>query len=334
MVNLKPHSKIYVACPPNSATGGPELLHQLVYKLNERGIDAQIFYYPPGFNGNPIHPNYREYVDTWAEKVDDHPDNMLIVPETRTFILSEYSKIQKVIWWLSVDNYKDRVKGKKNSLRRFFRVNRFFNVRNKSEHKNIGLHFVQSKYAEVFLQNHGITNIAHLSDYLRKDFIEGAKKINIAQKKDWVLYNPKKGLEFTQKLIDAYPDIQWKPIIDLTPDEVKNLIAESKVYIDFGRHPGKDRLPRECAVLNCCIITNKEGSAFFQEDVPIPEVYKFDHPRAKLQDIYVKLKSCLENYEQEIANFQTYRDIIHKQEAVFDDEISKIFKLNAPSFKK
>ena len=39
--------------------------------------------------------------------------------------------------------------------------------------------------------------------------------------------------------------------------------------MDFGFHPGQDRLPREAALLKNCIITNREGSAAFYKDVPI-----------------------------------------------------------------
>ena len=32
-LKIKNNTKFYVACPANIATGGPELLHQLVHKL-------------------------------------------------------------------------------------------------------------------------------------------------------------------------------------------------------------------------------------------------------------------------------------------------------------
>ena len=39
-------SNIYVLCPGNVVTGGPELLHQLVDTLNCNGKNASIVYYP------------------------------------------------------------------------------------------------------------------------------------------------------------------------------------------------------------------------------------------------------------------------------------------------
>ena len=51
----------------------------------------------------------------------------------------------------------------------------------------------------------------------------------------------------------------------MTPEQVVDLMSESKVYIDFGNHPGKDRIPREAVINGCCVITGVRGSARFKE---------------------------------------------------------------------
>lgn len=63
-------------------------------------------------------------------------------------------------------------------------------------------------------------------------------------------------------------------------------MSKSKVYIDFGNHPGKDRIPREAAISGCIVITGKRGAAAFAEDVCIPETYKFDESCAKKKILY------------------------------------------------
>ena len=35
---------IYILCPPNKATGGPEALHQLGYLLKEKGCQVKMLY--------------------------------------------------------------------------------------------------------------------------------------------------------------------------------------------------------------------------------------------------------------------------------------------------
>ena len=48
--------------------------------------------------------------------------------------------------------------------------------------------------------------------------------------------------------------------------------------MDFGFHPGQDRLPREAALLKNCIITNREELSFYK-DMPIAEEFKFIEKR-------------------------------------------------------
>ena len=38
--------------------------------------------------------------------------------------------------------------------------------------------------------------------------------------------------------------------------QIINIYNKTKVYLDFGYHPGKDRMPREAALFNNCIIIN------------------------------------------------------------------------------
>ena len=52
------------------------------------------------------------------------------------------------------------------------------------------------------------------------------------------------------------------PLINFNKKEIINFLSKSKIYIDFGFHPGQDQMPREAAILKNCIITNKEGSAY------------------------------------------------------------------------
>ncbi len=41
-------------------------------------------------------------------------------------------------------------------------------------------------------------------------------------------------------------------------------MRKAKLYIDFGYHPGKERMPREACLLDCCLIIGKDGSAKYK----------------------------------------------------------------------
>ena len=125
--------------------------------------------------------------------------------------------------------------------------------------KVVLIHLVQSEYARNHCKYLGISGdkIKYLGDYLRDEFIENALKTCEIEKQNMVAYNPKKGMEFTKKLISLAPDIEWIPLQGLTPDEMSLLLRSVKVYIDFGEHPGMDRIPREAAISGCCVITGR-----------------------------------------------------------------------------
>ena len=50
---------------------------------------------------------------------------------------------------------------------------------------------------------------------------------------------------------------------------------KTKIYIDFGYHPEKDKMPREVVLNNNCI-TNYKGSAKNKYDIPISKKFKFE----------------------------------------------------------
>ena len=55
--------KVYAICPANLKTGGPELLHQLVYQINQLGGHAMIAYVGNselGDRDDLCHPDFRK----------------------------------------------------------------------------------------------------------------------------------------------------------------------------------------------------------------------------------------------------------------------------------
>ena len=285
-------------------------------------------YYVPDDRPDPVHKNYIEYDTTFTREVEDVPENLLIIPESMTYLLSNYKKIKKMIWWLSVDNYFIRIRGVKGRINRFLfdrlgSQNYFFF---ETSLRQVDYHVVQSYYAEMVLRKHNIANYSHLSDYLNERFMRQA--IDLAGKKNIVAYNPRKGRSFTQKIIDSAKDIQFIPISGMSRGDVVSLLTSAKVYIDFGHHPGKDRIPREAAMLDCCVITNRRGSARYVEDVPIPEAFKFDESNRSIPLIIGKIQECFTHYTHCNSTFDAYRSTIRSQETEFTDQIHSLFSKN------
>jgi hypothetical protein len=342
MIEINRNSKVYIACPSQVATGGPELLHQLAFKMNKEGYNVKMLYFDEltfskskyisslSKYKDPVHKFYLEYGNDHVklEDFEESLNDIIVIPEVYTGLIYMFKKIRKVIWWLSVDNFFLKQKEKKYRLKKALFLIESYKF---TENSNI-FHLAQSNYAIDFLHNKGVSNskIGYLSDFLNKTFLSGINEIelNSSLRKNVILYNPKKGIEITTKLIELLPDYEWIPIVNLSPHEVKNLLLNSKIYIDFGTHPGKDRFPREAAICGCCVITGLRGSANFFNDVYISDDYKFENPISNIDRFEKTIKSCFDNYNVVIKDFKDYRDRIMCEESVFEEDILKNFVKN------
>lgn len=342
MIKIYKDTKFYVFCPGNVVSGGAELLHQLVSLLRDNGREAYIVYYS-GFNGD-IPSDYKkyniEYISDQSEIVDnDHHIEVLFEP---MFYRATYNtKTQKILWWLSVDNFFrcsdeylsifDIAKWSKKQaafvlIRRWYsrlfkrdgRFKRIYSLKDIAKLDVVSAY--QSEYAQNFLQKNGFREMFPLKDYINTEHCVSFSKEG---REDIILYNPKKGLNFTKHLIDMSPDLNWVPIINMTRQQVIELMGRAKIYVDFGFHPGKDRLPRECAMNGLCVITGYRGSARYFEDIWIDNEYKFDEKRSNKQQIIKKIRETLNNYDTAIDNFAFYRYRISLEKQEFEREVSE-----------
>ena len=342
-------TKIYIVAPAATATGGPELLHQLAFHMrNTLGIDAYM-YYIPSHKCDPVHPEYQMYSNPYVKDIEDVEVNLIIVPEVKYAIdiLNNYKRIRKAIWWLSVDNFfvSWTLSSKKkffferslNKLSQLISGRHVFDTRELvlrrigmhlsylERVKSVKYHLAQSYYAMDFLIRNGIPpqDVFYLSDYLNEKFL--STEVPLYKKENVVVYNPQKGFLFTKKLMDFSRDIKFVPLVNMTRSQVIDTLKKAKVYIDFGNHPGKDRIPREAAILGCCVITGKRGSARYFGDVPIPDEYKFEDKIENIPRIIEKIKDCFINFEDRYRDFGYYRKYIKEEFKNFLSDMKKLF---------
>ncbi len=316
---------IYVVCGANYKTGGTELAHQLVAEINNNNRTAQIAYYGIKDGVDPIDPAFRKYVSDYVKFDDiiDANENVVVIPEIHTEYVNRFKRIQVCVWWMSVDNFRN-THDIAWSIKRFGMLKTLYHLINhkliiqKKFNQSI-LHLYQSEYARRFLERKGYSNVQPLSDYLNETYF--LEDNNQTLRQDIVLYNPSKGYEYTKKLIGQSMDLKWMPIQKMTTDEVANLLKNSKVYIDFGNHPGKDRFPREAAISGCCVIVGRNGSADNEVDVPIPEKYKFYTSDEEIPKILNCIMTCLDNYDESRKDFDEYRKIIRAEHECFINEV-------------
>lgn len=329
--------KIIVFCPANTATGGPEVLHQLCRCLLDLGYDAQMCYcgYDKSLHTTPVCECYMHYENPFVTTYIDSKDNVCIVPETMTKIFYDIKKGEKILWWLSVDNFINQLyqihgfSATGNITQNIIKVVKMLTHRIYDIHQeDIAWHWTQSVYAQDWCQKAQIprNKIFYLSDYLNDTYLANAKNNVRCKKEDRVLFNPKKGYQFTKTLIKAAPDLNWTPLVNLSYEDVVKLMQHSKVYIDFGSHPGKDRLPREAAVNGCCIITGKRGAAAYQKDINIPSEFKFEDRESSVGAIIQKIKNICANYEKNTCKFEQYREGIYQEKSQFYRDCDRFFR--------
>lgn len=337
--------QFFVTCPAYSTTGGFELLHQLVYKLNKiKENSAFIFYhnYDSTKSEHPTPDIYMKYTEgKFVDKIIDNKDSILVLPEVYTNYITNYKNIKIVVWWLSVDYFYISIeninRGKKLSYKEYkvgkkFRLFKFLNYlnikpnypfnplkKNVLFNKRVILHAYQSEYARNFLETKNLKPILPLSDFLNSAFLQ--KEISKDERDNVILYNPKKGFEITKELISFMPEYSWIALENLTPVEMKNLMEKSKIYVDFGNHPGKDRIPREASINGCIVITNKKGSAKNYSDVSIDDIYKFENPIEEKEDFEKLVKNIYTDFDSHFVNFDFYKNKIRQEEKLFEKEL-------------
>ncbi|NGY37419.1 hypothetical protein FQU23_007805 [Flavobacterium sp. XN-5] len=350
MISVNKERKIYIYCISNVVTGGTELLHQLCDVLNNKGFDAYMVYYPDADSPTPV--SYKNYNLQLRKEIDDIPNNFLIMPEALIDLGINFKSIKKINWWLSIDNFFELSLLNLSPIiylklwpKLFFKVlgvkfKYFFKILKSARTGYLSynylfsdedLNLVQSMYAYDFLKKNKFKNIYFLSDYLNTNFSN--QKTN--NRENIILYNPKKGLEFTKILINKFKNFRWVPIENMTYIEVSLLMQNSKLYVDFGNHPGKDRLPREAVLSGMCIITGMQGSAFYFEDVSIDSQYKFDELNFDFDRFEKIVMNVFDSYEEEYSNFLEYLQLIKNSRLKFEsqvDDLIKILKLD-DSFK-
>ena len=314
---MKENPHIYALTPPAIVTGGIELLHQLVYEFKKHDLNAHIWYSINEKNKDKL--PYQPSIYTLRYKTDyviEFPPegSIIVLPEVAACYANDvrFKNYPKIIYWESVDNYFPPTP--KELCYQF-------------PEENI-IHIVQSYYAYQFVLRKckiPADNILFVTDYLSDDFLSLTSPPG--QPLPRVLYNPKKydKTNFLQSVKEELPDVEFLPLENYTTPELIDVMQNSMLYVDFGNHPGKDRMPREAALCGCCIVTSTEGSAYFQEDVAIPQGYKFYiHDKNNIPAAAAKIRYILSHYDECTNQFNGYRTKIRLEKMQFEQGVTNL----------
>ena len=350
---LQKNTKIYIFAPANTYTGGPECLHQLAYHLKQIFRVKTLMFYLPNEVKKPTHEYFKHYKVKFTKIIQDKKENILIMPEHYLYLKEglKYSKIRKIIWWLSLDNYfgfKFRYQNTKllrsiikipfnlisifNKLTSFYFgilsyhdylkfIYKFEDLKKQSEISQADKHLMQSYYSYDYLKK-DLNNLEFLFDFQNKKIIQNSKYKS--KKENIICYSHKSG-EFLKFFIQSN-DKKFIELKNFSAKQIIEIFRKSKIYIDFGYHPGKDKMPREAALFNNCIITNTKGSAYNSYDIPINKKFKFKQRNSEIKKLDVLIEKIFKNYKEEIKLYGRYKKQILNEEKNFKKQLLKIFK--------
>ncbi len=276
-----------MVCPAHVATGGTEALHETVSELNkQRNVHARLWYWSI-HGGDPVPDAFRGYGCGYVAELPKGYDGVVVVPEIWANEVLRFEGCKKAVYWLGVDAYASWTPPEKHG--EFLKDDTI-------------LHIAQSEYARDFLEKLGVRRVMKLVDVLNADFYEEYEE---APRGDVVLYNPAKMTPFMHSLMKACSGVTFKPIQGMTREEVISTMRSSKLYLDFGAFPGRERIPREAVMCGCCIITSRIGSAGFFEDFPHSD--KFESKTGHIWAIRRRIQYVLEHYDECRRDFGFFR---------------------------
>lgn len=296
-------TKVYIVCP-RVRTGGPENQHHLCDYLNVLGAEAYIYYQPNEDRDYDL--LYPEFTNARVcEQIEDSTDTVIVIPEIcriRDF-RNSFPNSTIAVHWLSYTN-----------------AALFGSLRANIVDEANAIHLFQSYYEYVMVRPHLSwgTWWFFVTDCISDEYLALDPRAYIPGKQDMLCFNGNKD-KITQNIC-GFAGITCTAISGMPKAEVMEVLQRSKVYVDMGYHPGKDRLPREAAMHGCVVVTNMSGSAAYIEDVPIEEKVRFE------SDLYGLIPKIFAGYEHYFTRQQTYRDVIRGEKEIFRENVEGFWR--------
>lgn len=326
----------YYVLVPWGETGGPEGLHQLCYELVNLGKNSKIVYYDPWSDRiqseymGRVCGRYNEYSGVQSYTPNnildlDTYDNIIVLPEIfRTKHVEMFTKA-KVVYLRLSNNTKETALDPQNydslydpcftkcytgcdpvliyktiEKSSFYDMNKVFMLR-----PNINLSFLKK---EEDLYN---------------------------ERKNVVLFNPSKGKQHIDKLIEVSKnfefdvDIEFLPIQGMQKEQLMETVFNSKIYIDLGHFPGPDRLSRETASGGCVVLIGKRGSGADCDDFPIEEKIDWDGENDSFdyEKICFDIVDMIKNYKTYFEKQKSYREIIRNERSEYIEQVKKFISI-------
>ncbi len=317
---------IWIITCPWYRSGVPESLHQLDHTLRTLGERSFLLYDEPRWVTETM-PEYAEYEPQSLDRCERGlgEDVTVIMPECYDPSRSIYyenllrtrmkftGKIRFGMHWLSRDNPQWDKLG--------------------ANFDRIAFHLCQSNTVRNWLSKHHPDFVLFdVKDYINRAFLshrsEGVERENI------ILFNPLKGMQFTSRLFSSiasdqsFPQFEVRRIENMSPRQINELMRRAKIYVDFGHHPGRDRIPREAVACGCTLIVGKRGTAVDDVDVPIHDRRKIDVECADWIGLASNVirDDLMRDCRTPLTEFKEYRQTILSEQDQLKEQVQTLIR--------
>lgn len=323
-------NRFIIDLPVATVTGGPEALHQLGRCLLDLGYEVGLSPLSnPTVKGSPS--AFAHYDVPWIPAGAVQSEDNIVCAEMAPWPLQSPRKGRRILWWLSVDNspmfrsHRDLIKcraGENNlsatkiaSLLKSMaaeKVRRLY-----FSNKNIE-HWAQSTYAHQIITQRINKKVSIVTDYINYDCPE----FTSSQLRPFDVAFLKSKSPLAVELKELMTNIKWVEIHDMSPSEVRAALNSTKMFLDLGWHPGKDRMPREAALSGCLVLVAARGAAAHYSDMPIPREHLLKHSGWRLlHESQIKIPALLSDLTNNKDSQEFYRSMIKKQRRRFYEEV-------------
>jgi hypothetical protein len=321
--------RFVILAPQKVRTGGPEACFQLSDALIQSGAKAQMWLmsdweirlliYARRFKesavsrllkGNGRRTPIAEYAHYLMEPLEGHlfdEPSILVLPEVFSWLISRVPDEQVILWWLSIDYaFSSLAHINLNHLRQP-------RVR----------HAFQSAYAHDVIKSLGFGG-AMLSDYT----VVPAKRLEPIERRPMRLcLSAGSKIIFDLNLLEKkirslIPGVEILLIRNMTREEVYNNFATSRLFVDLGHFPGKDRMAREALLLGCNVVLASAGAGRHPGDYPFPDDYRW--AMVDLAQLVGTIEDMLKNPADHNAFFEAARKKITDEKLTFQSEVEAI----------
>ena len=174
----------------------------------------------------------------------------------------------------------------------------------------------QSVYAQGFCQTMLGRNAMPMTDYLRRPEIPPQ-----TIQRNVVLYNGAKGYSKVTELAPLLPDVEFRPIQNMSYQQVCEALAGAAAYVELGVPPGRDRLPREAAHFGTPSVLLCRGAAYCWDDFPLPAKYRIAYLDGWPEALAPVLRDVLDDREQALNDQAFFREWVAGDRERYEREV-------------